>query len=154
MTSRPDLTMVRYMTKHVSGWIVFASVALGLAGVMRIFDAIWAFRYHGVLPENLEGAIFGHSLKTYGWVWLIVAALYLVCAALVLNGSQVGRWAGIFAAGVGAFSAIWWIPYYPVWSIVYIAIAGLVIQALAVHGGENETAMPTQPTPPSRVAAS
>jgi len=43
-----------------------------------------------VLPQNLEGAIFGHSLKTYGWVYLVVAAVLLVCAFLVLSGSQVG----------------------------------------------------------------
>ena len=48
------------------GWVIFAATMLGIAGVMRIFDAIWAFTYHGVLPQNLEGAIFGHSLKTYG----------------------------------------------------------------------------------------
>jgi hypothetical protein len=28
------------------------------------------------------------------------------------------------AAGIGAFSAIWWIPYYPVRSIVDIVIGG------------------------------
>ena len=29
---------------------------------MRIFDAIWAFLYHGVLPQDLEDALFGTSL--------------------------------------------------------------------------------------------
>ncbi len=38
---------------------------------MKVFDAIWAFRYHGVLPSNLEAAIFGHSLRRPGgWIWL------------------------------------------------------------------------------------
>ena len=50
------------------GWRFFAGTVLGIAGIMRFFDAIWAFGYHGVLPSDLEGAIFGHSLKTYGWV--------------------------------------------------------------------------------------
>jgi len=30
--------------RDVSGWIVFASVVLIVAGFMRVFDAIWAFR--------------------------------------------------------------------------------------------------------------
>ena len=75
------------------GWITFAAIILGLAGVMRIFDAIWAFRYHGVLPENLEGAIFGHSLKTYGWVYLIVAVVLIARGAAIqqIAGRPVGR---------------------------------------------------------------
>ena len=54
------------MDRHGEGWVVFAAVVLGVAGIMRVFDAIWAFRYHGALPVRLEGAIFGTSLKTYG----------------------------------------------------------------------------------------
>jgi len=60
------------MEEKGEGWIVFAAIVLGVAGIMRVFDAIWAFRYHGVLPQNFEEAIFGHSLKTYGWVYLVV----------------------------------------------------------------------------------
>ena len=35
----------------------FAGTIMGIAGIMRIFDGVWAFRYDGALPENLEGAI-------------------------------------------------------------------------------------------------
>jgi hypothetical protein len=65
------------MDRLGEGRLVFAAIVLGVAGIMRIFDAIWVFRYHGVLPENLQGAIFGHSLKTYGWVYLVVAAVLI-----------------------------------------------------------------------------
>ena len=128
------------MDKRGAGWVLFAAIVLGMAGVMRIFDAIWAFSYHGVLPENLEGAVFGHSLKTYGWVYLIVAVVLIVCAFLVFSGSQVGRWVGIVAAAIAGISAIWWMPYYPIWSLTYIAIGALVIYALAAYGGKAEAA--------------
>ena len=122
------------MEQKGDGWLIFAAIALGVAGIMRIFDAIWAFRYHGVLPENLENAIFGHSLKTYGWVYLVVGIVVIVCAGGVLVRSQISRWIGIFAGAVMAISAIWWMPYYPVWSLTYIGIGVLVIYALAVYG--------------------
>jgi hypothetical protein len=121
--------------REISGWVVFAAIVLGIAGIMRIFDAIWAFRYHGALPQNLEDAIFGHSLKTYGWVFLVVAAVYIGAALMVVNGSQLARWVGVAAGAVGAISAIWWMPYYPIWSLVYIAVGALVTYALVVHGG-------------------
>jgi hypothetical protein len=128
------------MDRRGGGWVVFAAIVLGVAGVMRFFDAIWAFSYHGVLPDNLQGAIFGHSLKTYGWVYLVVAVVLLVCGFLVLSGSQVGRWVGIAAGAIGCISAIWWMPYYPIWSLTYIAIGALVIYALAAYGGKAEAA--------------
>ena len=106
---------------------------------MRVFDAIWAFRYHGVLPSNLEDAIFGHSLKTYGWVYIVVAAILILSAlAIIMSRSQIGRWIGVAAGAIMAISAIWWTPYYPIWSLTYIAIGVFVIYALAAHGAREE----------------
>jgi hypothetical protein len=127
------------MDQKGEGWLVFAAIVLGVAGIMRIFDAIWAFRYHGVLPQNFEDAIFGHSLKTYGWLYAIVAAILIVCVFGVLARSQVSRWIGIFAGAVMAISSIWWMPYYPVWSLTHIAVGIVVIYGLAVYGGREAT---------------
>ncbi len=122
------------MEEKGAGWLIFASVVLGIAGIMRIFDAIWAFSYHGALPSDLENALFGHSLKTYGWVYLVVGIVLILCAGGVIAGSQFSRWLGIFAGAVMAISAIWWMPYYPIWSLTYIATGVVVIYALAVYG--------------------
>jgi len=123
-----------------SNWVVFAAVVLGVAGIMRIFDAIWAFRYDGALPARLESALFGTSLDTYGWLYLVVAAILLGCAWLLMRGSQFARWAGVGGGIVAAVSAVWWMPYYPIWSLTYIGIAFLVIYALIAHGGRPERA--------------
>lgn len=122
------------MVERRNGWILFAAIILGIAGVMRIFDAIWAFTYHGQLPENLEGAVFGHSLKTYGWVYIVVAAVLLICAAGVLTQSQAARWIGVFAGAVACISAVWWLPFYPIWSLTYVLLGALVIYALVAYG--------------------
>ena len=45
------------------GWLVFSAIVLGVAGIMRVFDAIWAFRYHGVLPQNFEDAVPGTASR-------------------------------------------------------------------------------------------
>ena len=39
-----------------------------------------------------------------------------------------------------AIGAIWWMPFYPVWSLVYIFVGILVIYGLAVYGGREVTA--------------
>ncbi len=127
------------MQQRGEGWIVFAGVILILAGIMKVFDAIWAFSYHGVVVVSLQGAVLGQNLKTYGWVDLVVAAVLLLCGFAVLGGSQLGRWVGIVAASIAAVDAIWWMPFYPVWGLVYVIIALLVIYALAVYGAEAES---------------
>jgi len=126
------------MHERGHGWIVFAAIVLGVAGVMRIFDAIWAFRYHGVLPQHLEDAIFGTSLKTYGWVYLVVGVLLILSAFAVMSRSQIGIWVGVVFAAIASISAIWWMPYYPIWSLTYVGLGVLVIYALIAHGYDSE----------------
>jgi hypothetical protein len=118
------------------GWVVFAAVALGISGLMRIFDAIWAFSYHGRVPNGLSGAVFGHDLRTYGWIYLVEGIILVFTAAGVVAGSQVGRVIGIIAASLACVSAIWLMPYYPVWSFTYILLGVLVVYALVAYGGE------------------
>jgi hypothetical protein len=117
------------------GWLFFAGTVLGLAGLMRIVDALWAFGYKGSLPENLKDGVLGDNLKTYGWVWLGVGLLLIFSSFMLLARSQFARWIGLIAAAVMAISAMAWMPYYPVWAFTYVGIALLVLYGLAAHGG-------------------
>jgi hypothetical protein len=120
-----------------TGWLYFAGTILGLAGVMRIVDSIWAFRYKGALPDGLRDGVLGDNLKNYAWLWLIVGIVLILSSFLVLAGSQFARWVGYFAAAIGAVSAVTWMPYYPVWSLTYIAIFVATFYALARYGGRQ-----------------
>ncbi len=122
------------------GWIYFSGVALMLAGIMRFFDSMWAFAYNGSVPSNLQNALFGTDLSTYGWLWLGVSIVLFLGGLGVFVHSQVSRWIGIAAGALGTISAIWWMPYYPVWSLTYVAICVMVIYGLAVHGQRQATA--------------
>ena len=118
-----------------AGWLFFAGTVLGLAGIMRIVDSIWAFGYKGAIPDGLKNGLLGSNLTTYAWTWLIVGVVLIGSSFAILTGSQFARWIGFIAATVGAISAMALMPYYPVWSLVYIAIAVLVFYALARYGG-------------------
>jgi hypothetical protein len=139
-TTHLDQPSTSRVSPVTSGWVSFAAITLAVGGVMRIFDAIWAFSYNGALPQDLEDALFGHSLNTYGWVYLVVALVLLVCSYLLYQGSQFARWIGVAAGALVSISAMWWMPYYPVWSLVYIGLGFLVIYALVAHGGKDELA--------------
>jgi hypothetical protein len=126
-----------------SGWLTFSAVVLIVVGILRIFDAIWAFEYNGTVVDNLHGAVFGHSLTTYGIVWLIVGVILIFAGFLVMNpgslSAEISRWFGIVASAIAAVTAITWMPYYPVWSLIYVAIAVMVIYGLAAHFDEEVT---------------
>ena len=127
----------RYDDEPVSGWLFFAGTVLGLAGLMRLLDSIWAFRYNGALPDELSDGLLGDKLTTYAWVWLIVGILLIVSSWLLLYRSQLARWVGFVAATIGALSAMTWMPYYPIWSLTYVAMFVTTFYALAAHGGRE-----------------
>jgi len=121
-----------------SGWVTYSAIILILAGIMRIFDGIWAFRYKGTVVDDLSQAVYGNSLTTYGWIWVIVGAVLIVAGLLLVVpwtslNRQIPRWIGIIAAAVAAFTAVAWLPYYPEWAVVYIALSTLVLYGLSAR---------------------
>ena len=127
------------MNDRGNGWILFAMIALITAGVMHIFDAVWMFQYNGSVPQSLQGATFGTSLTTYAWIYLVVGIVLIAAGGGLAVGSQLARWIGIIAGSLTAISAIWLVPYYPIWSLLYVALGVLVVYALAAYGGEPAT---------------
>ena len=125
------------MDDRGSGWLLFASIALGIAGIMRVFDGIWALSYSGGLPDGLRGAIFGHDLKAYGWIYLVEGIILIACGVGVLAGSQLSRWIGIVAGSLACISAIWLMPFFPVWSFAYIILGILVVYGLVAYGDDT-----------------
>jgi hypothetical protein len=108
---------------------------------MRVFDAIWAFRYNGQVVDNLHDALFGHSLTTYGWIWLIIGVILIAAGFLVMGAGslagEISRWIGVVAAAIATITAITWMPFYPVWSLVYVGIGLGVIYGLMAHYDEG-----------------
>jgi hypothetical protein len=90
--------------------------------------------------DNLHDAIFGHSLTTYGIVWLIVGAILIFAGVFILSPvdvtAKIARWVGIVAASIAAITAAAWMPYYPVWSLIYIGIGVVIVYGLAAHFDE------------------
>ncbi len=134
-TGRDDSLEIYQEDEKGFGWLFFSGTVLGLAGIMRIIDSIWAFTYKGALPENLKNGVLGDNLKNYAWLWLAVGVVLLASSFLVITRSQFARWVGIIAAAIAGISAITWMPYYPIWSLTYIGLAVLVFYGLSVYGG-------------------
>jgi hypothetical protein len=120
-----------------SGWLTFAGVLLIITGIMRIIDSIWAFTYSGSVVDKLHGALLGHSLTSYAVIWLIVGITSGVAGYMVMKpgslSAEISRRAGMGVSGFNALLAVTWMPYYPVWALLYIAMGIIVIYTLLVH---------------------
>jgi hypothetical protein len=131
------------MKSEGHGWILFSMIVLITAGIMRIFDGIWAIHNANALISqrvSLTGSVFGSSLKTYGWIYLLIGVALVLIGLALASGSEVARWLGMVAGGVLAISAIWWIVYYPFMSMVYVGLGVAVIYGLAMYGGHESVA--------------
>jgi len=121
-------------TKGV-GWVTFAVVLLGLAGVWNVVDGILAISKSHVYTANAS-YVFS-DLKTWGWIVLILGILEGLAALAILSGSEWARWFGIGVAGINAIGQLSFVPVYPFWGLMMFAVDILIIYALAVYGGRR-----------------
>src|SRR5687768_1194879 len=108
-----------------SGWVFFASIMLGLIGVLNAIYGIAAIDKSSFFVANTQ-YIFS-DLKTWGWVLLIIGVLQLFAAFSVWRGGSFGRWFGIAVASLNSIAALLSMPAYPFWSLAIFAIDVLVI---------------------------
>jgi hypothetical protein len=115
------------------GWVMFAAVMLGLAGIWNFIDGILAIGSSRVYAGH-ETFVFS-DLKTWGWIVMVLGLVQVIAALTLFSGSGFARWFGIIAAGVNAIGQLMFVPAYPVWSLAIFAVDILIIYALAVYGG-------------------
>ena len=115
------------------GWVTFAAVLLGLAGIWNFVDGILAISSSHVYTAN-STFVFS-DLNTWGWIVLILGITEGLAALAILAGSEFARWFGVAVAGVNAIGQLMFIPVYPWWGIAMFAVDLLIIYALAVYGG-------------------
>ena len=124
-----------YREPKGTGWIVFAGSLLVVSGVFKIFDALWAFKYDDQVNKEVQTIVFQRDLTSWGWVWLVVGIVLILAGFAVVSRAQWARWLGIVVASLAAISFLPWIYFQPLWTILSVTLAILVVYALAAYGG-------------------
>src|SRR5262249_60123660 len=78
------------------GWVMFAAVLLGLAGIWNFLDGILAIGSSKVYAGH-HSFVFS-DLKTWGWIMLILGIVQCIAALTLLPGRGVPPRSGIAAA--------------------------------------------------------
>ena len=117
------------------GFTVFAGVMMIMAGCFQALAGIVAI-FENEFYVTTRNYLLKFDVTTWGWIHLLVGLLILFAGFAVFSGKTWGRTIGIILAVVSALANFAFIPYYPVWSLVVIALDVFVIWALAAHGSE------------------
>jgi uncharacterized membrane protein len=121
----------------VSGWavggITFAGCMLLLIGCFQAVNGLVA-----IFDDNFyvvtQNYTFDLDTTAWGWIHLVIGILLVITGAGLLARQT---WAGvtaIFLAMLSAVANFFFIPYYPFWSILVIALDVWVIWALTRPG--------------------
>ena len=116
----------------VGGWVFAASVMI----MVGMFQAIAGFT--AILDDDFyvvaENYTFDLDTTAWGWVHLIIGAIVFMGGLSLLAGAVWAQVLAITLAVISAVSNFFFIPYYPFWSIVIIALNIWVIWALTRPG--------------------
>ena len=117
------------------GFILFAAVMMIMAGMFQALQGlVGIFENEFYVPTR--NYLFQFDATTWGWTHLLVGLLVAFAGWGLLSGRTWARVAAITLAVLSAIANFAFIPYYPFWSLLIIALDIFVIWAVAAHGGE------------------
>ena len=115
--------------------VVFAAVLLGMLGVFNVIDGIAAIARSSIFIGNAHYVI--GDLRTWGWVALILGVLQALASIGVLAGNQAARWFGVAVIGLNAIGQMFFLPGYPFWSLMIIAVDVVALWGLCAYGSRE-----------------
>ena len=125
--------MARGRSGVAVGFTYFAATMMMLSGAFEILQGLSAIIREHLYVVNSD-YIFKINVKGWGWIHLVLGVIVLLAGIALLGGALWARIVGIIMAALIAIANFLWLPYYPVWAIVLIALNVVVIWALAAHG--------------------
>jgi len=112
-----------------TGVAVFAAVLLLTVSVVQILEGIAAIANDKLYVLGVD-YVYAFDVTTWGWIHLGLGVLGVLTGIGILLDQTWARFVGIVVAAVAIVANFAFLPYYPWWSIIVIAILVFVIWAL------------------------
>jgi hypothetical protein len=117
------------------GLALFAAIVLLVLGFFNMIYGIAAIANSHVFVAGAHYVI--GDLRAWGWITLILSVLQLVAAGGVMMGNQLARWFAVAVVGPNAIDMMFFIPAYPYWTLIIIAVDVVALWGLCAFGSRD-----------------
>jgi hypothetical protein len=121
-----------------AGFTVLAATLMILSGLWSFFVGLTAVikqHFFVVLPNYT----FRLNVHAWGWTHLALGILVFAAGICLLLGQTWARVVGVVLAVISGIANFLFLPYYPVWSIIVVAIDVFIIWALVTGPRQRES---------------
>ena len=119
------------------GMSAFAGVMLIIVGISHFLAGLAGLLKHNTtLYTTTANKSYYLHLNTAGWgtIHMLIGIVIFAAGLGVFSGQVWARTVGVLLAALSAVANFAFIPVYPVWAIVLIALDVSIIWALTAHG--------------------
>jgi hypothetical protein len=114
----------------MAGGTVLAATLMILAGLWGFLEGLVAILHQSFFVSQ-PGYTYQFNVHGWGWVQLALGIVLFAAGACVLLGQTWAKAVGIVLAVFSGIANFLFLPYYPIWSIVVIALDVFIVWALA-----------------------
>lgn len=113
--------------------VMFAATMMILLGVFQSLEGLTA-----LIDENFYADVpayaYDISVGAWAWIHLVLALLLMIAGFALYGGSRVAAGVAMALAGLSAISNFLFLPHYPVWSLIVIALCVFSMWAIVRSG--------------------
>ncbi|GAA2157687.1 MULTISPECIES: DUF7144 family membrane protein [Glycomyces] len=114
-----------------AGGMVFAAVSMIMIGVWQAIEGIFGIATDDFYTEVADYVV-NVDTTAWGWIHLILGVITALVGFSLFSGATWARVAGIVLACLVLINNFLYLPFYPFWSLLIIALAIFSIWAIAV----------------------
>ena len=115
---------------------MFAATMMVVIGIFHVVQGLAALFRNEIYVVGAQ-YVFSFDLTAWGWIHLLAGILLIAAGFAMLTGRVWARSVGIGFAVLSMIANFLFLPYYPVWSLLIIALDVFVIWALCVYTRED-----------------
>lgn len=112
-----------------AGTSIGAAILLLTVGVLSLLQGISAVAEDDLFVVGVN-YIYEFDISTWGWIHIVLGAVLIISALGLLTGTTWGRVLAVCIAALSILANFLWLPYYPWWSTLVIALDVVVIWAV------------------------
>ena len=125
-------------SSKAAGVSLFGGVLMATAGLLQFLEGLSAVRGDKVLVSTPE-YLYEFNATGWGWIHLIIGAIAVAVGVAIVASQPWAFFTGMFVLALSLIMQFMFLPYYPLWALVVIAIDVAVMWALCTRLREDWT---------------